>query len=1469
MSQAQPQKVLEKCLRAVWLRARRKHDFAALLAILSWGIPLFLAGMAIDRLADLPTAGRIVVLAILLAVSFFKAWQSGWRFLRPFNATHTALVAEKRLGGLDSLLVSAVQLASTKTASGASAGLLEVTRSKAESMAMGIQPSRVVDFASLAKPLRVAMAFAAVAGVFAAVNGPLLTAGFLRIFNPWSNTAYPTKTRLDLGVGELVVKEGALARIGARVSGVVPDEAMLFLRTGKGKPHKMVLPVGGGRCEYTIASASRDFSYRIKAGDARSQWQHVRVIPAPRILDVQLGLEYPGYIGREPEEAEALTLTVPQDTKLQWRLTLDRPLRSAVLNRDGKDPMPLQLGNDGLEVVLEDVGDASRGYRFTWVEKGHGFEFVSPRYYLQVASDQAPRVELVSPEKNLVAMLGRPLEITARIQDDHGVGEAAVVYRVNQREETAVGFKFPGGEGAQPVAWDYRGTLPDLKIGDTLSFVLEARDRYPGENGPHVVRSETRRITFLSKEDYLAQVQKKRDLLLSRVQAAYRQQRAAFESVASLDPKTEGYLQACQVEAIRQELVKEQLRAIAQNLQDLLDDLAANQVSDAPEGESLEKIRGALVKIANTHLADAANRLRHQSGVASGDTNEAPDPSSAASAVNAAARDLGSLVLLRSIDSAQEVFARETRMLAMVQASLRLRTEIREGTDGSLYMEQVEVAQWTERLIAELQNGTSYGKRPLAVLRLLRSLKDLQDSKVADRMKEAAKLTQQRYTEHHARIQAELVTILLDAGFSVRLSGAYPMLLKTRDQLRSIAKSQELFRERCLEMTDQEANERSLSVAADQRLLRKPLLTMPLQSVPAPRVQIFDETLPAPPPVLDLLLEADKAMGKAATLLKVGQKEDAVESQHDARQALESLAGLLDQSSVELGLQTLGLGTLVAASGERLSRIEEYEAQVVALLEKTDIAASEGQKVDGLVGPQLLLAEELAAFNQDLVKRNQSEPDQDIPPLLGRMERVERALREAATALEANKADDAVARQEQAADILAEAFGVVTNQNEQLGLLQSLLMFQRSVGFANGYMADIVAQQKDLARATKALESDEVSPVLNHLGNLRRCLDDVAPLLDLVASRVDAGSPLAFAKADLEDAVSSLKAGDKLDSLDAQEVAAESLGEVQKLVKAVRAQAGYVSEIVEFLHKSASGLSILEYQQAALASEAGATKPDALGVLVVRQREMAEKAGELGKQLEEVTGMPDFGEPSKAMEEALAALGSKDAGAASEQMELAVGLIVENAESIFAVVRMLHGLPDIDIQLHPESDAVQRLVDVLEVATDHKMLFRQANGAGETKALASQESELAARCEELAKAGETHKLLNAATTQLQEASKALESGDQDAAKGSQKAALRSLRHFIIEQALVLETAKPPSVSSEGDETDAGEGSDSESAFAAGFIADFVSGEAPKDKRSGWNVRGDRDRAALNQNFARELPLEYRGLLKNYYERVAE
>ena len=77
--------------------------------MLRWCIPLFLIAMAIDWFLDLPKEGRFVVMGVVVLVSLYKAWKCGWRRLRFFNAERTALEVEKKHGGLESLLVSAVQ----------------------------------------------------------------------------------------------------------------------------------------------------------------------------------------------------------------------------------------------------------------------------------------------------------------------------------------------------------------------------------------------------------------------------------------------------------------------------------------------------------------------------------------------------------------------------------------------------------------------------------------------------------------------------------------------------------------------------------------------------------------------------------------------------------------------------------------------------------------------------------------------------------------------------------------------------------------------------------------------------------------------------------------------------------------------------------------------------------------------------------------------------------------------------------------------------------------------------------------------------------------------------------------------------------------------------------------------------------------------------------------------------------------
>ena len=283
----------------------------------------------------------------------------------------------------------------------------------------------------------------------------------------------------------------------------------------------------------------------------------------------------------------------------------------------------LDISADGRSVTMQQVAAGSRSYSFGWVDKEHGFTFSSPRHYLQVAPDRAPSVDLTSPAGNLFATLQRKLDFAFRGRDDHGIGETVFAYRVNKTSEVKVPIlqATPSDGSEQQIDWDYHEALPNLAVGDTLSFAVELADRYPGADGPHRARSDSRRVQFLSREDYLAQIEKQKRRLLTRIRTIYREERGVHDLVRRLDPSDEVFVQTCQLEAVRQGLIRERLGAIRNRINALVDDLAANKVAEEAESAAMVKLGTDLQTIADAHVGRAASLLRELATVTDGGGN--------------------------------------------------------------------------------------------------------------------------------------------------------------------------------------------------------------------------------------------------------------------------------------------------------------------------------------------------------------------------------------------------------------------------------------------------------------------------------------------------------------------------------------------------------------------------------------------------------------------------------------------------------------------------------------------------------------------------------------------------------------------------------------------------------------------------------------------------------------------------------
>jgi hypothetical protein len=1450
---------------AVWRRTQRNHLANGFLVFFRWGVPLFLAAMTFDWLVDLPPVGRLALLLIIIALPTRRAWKSGWSKLKKYDAGQTAMAIEEKEGGLESLLATAVEFEKNGPTPGTSASLWEATCQNAEEAAGGLDPVRIASFRNLARPAGAALALALLMIVFALINGRFLGAGLTRIFNPWALAAYPTNTLIEAGQGNLVVKQGERATLEIAISGVVPETATLLLQTGEGEPRELELVIIDGKCQYPLASASRDFRYRIKAGDAKSDWFDVDVIPAPRISSVKVNLEFPDYLDRQKETREALTLAVPESTKIHWELSLDQPVRSAVLHRDDQDPMPLEVLDGGTRLIIDEKVEASRGYSFSWIEKAHDFEFTSPRYFLQVSADQAPQVEISSPESNLSALLGRKLDLAVRVRDDHGIGSTKILYRVNLRPAKTVELNTPlkNGEGEQQLAWDYREALPDLKVGDTVSFIVEVADRYPGPDGPHLARSETRRLNFLSRDEYLAQVKRKQDRLLTRVRNVYRQERAAHELVRDLDSAGREFRQTCQLEAIRQEMLREQLKETAREVQNLLDDLAANNVTEAVEKDALLRVKSGIVEIAEKRIARAADFLRQQAGQSEGKIRPAIEM------VNLAARELAQLVLLRGIDSAREVFARETHMFAREQAELRLLTIQNNGdpTPERLAARHQELARWTGELMASLRKGMRYQKRPISVLQLTRRIDDLATGSCLDQLSSVGPLITEGKPQKAATIQSNIIKSFLQAEFSMRSGAEYAAILDFRKTLSRVRQEHEALQASCQAMKPEDFKKHCETLAAEQEALRNAFVPALLPPVPTPRARLFDTTLPAPPPVDSLRLAAEEALSDAFTQLKKGSQQAALSQQIEATQNLAKLDLFLKEATVELGLRTSGLTSLVSNANERVALIEDFEARQISLLEKTEEAALDEVDSAPLAEPQSFLLEEVTMLINELTRVG--EKNKEVLPLIAQLQQLSKPLKQATERLKSNNGEEALDHQEQAADLLALLLEVAQAQVSRLTILQDLYQFQRAVGNASGWMKDIVAEQNELIAITRKEDKESTAALIARINNLRQCLVEIAPVLDLVAGRLDAGTPLLFAGTDLEDAVLGIEDGDFLDAEDAQTVASESLAKVQGLVSAVESQTGYTAEIVEFIHRAQAEATLTSFRQSEIRKKLALGEGEIPEGLVDRQEALMKRTMTLADSLNRATGMPPDSLPSGQMERAVASLKSGQPDEASDLMGLAEEALTSHAEELFLIITMLQGLPAIEITNASDPELVL-LVDVLAIASDQRNLSRitEATAAAELDGLVkSQETIMAASARTLK--GETpDERLARIQRNLSLALPEIANKAKSRARQYQDLADDLLRHYVIGQALALETAKAlpaPSdepVLSENETDDLYEST-------ANFVSDFVSGEAPKNKRTEWEVLGNRNRAALNQNFARELPLEYRALLKNYYERIAK
>jgi len=606
-----------------------------------------------------------------------------------------------------------------------------------------------------------------------------------------------------------------------------------------------------------------------------------------------------------------------------------------------------------------------------------------------------------------------------------------------------------------------------------------------------------------------------------------------------------------------------------------------------------------------------------------------------------------------------------------------------------------------------------------------------------------------------------------------------------------------------------------------QAALRRNLQLLLMPAIPAPRARLFDTGLPGPPPVHELLAAAESALQNTGELPQ-------------AEKSFRALAAIVQKRFEEM-TEVNRIADLVDLYGATATKLGQLQERQLSLREKTDDAAADKSDSTYLGDLQQKLLEDFTGVATELTEKSvELAPRQEIAVLLKNgSDNVVRAMTDAGAALRANNPQGAVTNQQAAVAAMKGIVSLLTNDVIRVSALGKVIRDAGTAFAPVPYVTEIESEQRDLIAATRKAQPAEFAALVTPQKNLVQAVNAVLSVLDPLAHKVQSGTGMMFAKTDMESAAAALAAKDVNEAIDAQTAVADSMHDLQSRLQAVTPQYTYILEITEFVHDILPEAASLRAAQGKLRGKSAATPGE--------QRALESRAKKFGDFLYKATGQERFQSAAKFMGEAAGRLEAGDQAAAAPLMQQAEEALSAATTELQNLIKLLS--ITLDPSAYGPTPEYTLLQDVLAVAGQLRELGLQTpTDATELRAFEKRFDDFIQRSQSHPKLVKAKQYLTAA--RLQQAGE-------------------PLRHFIIEYITKYVRVPPPPASSDApaDPVEVVEGDISI------FMPGAVSGKMPKTSRVEWEVLGRRERAALNENFARELPLEYRAILKDYYERL--
>ncbi|MEM6277888.1 MAG: hypothetical protein AAF733_00315, partial [Verrucomicrobiota bacterium] len=308
-------------------------------------------------------------------------------------------------------------------------------------------------------------------------------AGNIAQLDPGNPMAIP-EVRPDVAVsilpGDVEIEKGSRLVVEANFQNRAPATAMLVVTDADGE-RRIPMEVGLDDSVFSalLPKVVLDGTYEVRYESESSDEYSIDVFEFPILVQSDALITPPAYLNREPEEKlDTQKITVMEDSRVDWKVRVNKPLAAAELF--GEDQVSIPLSPDPDDPTLYTATHTpleSQKYRLHLVDEDDRSNKRPPWFTVNVKRNEPPELKLTFPGRDFEVSAVQELPIEGEAWDDVQIERIGFAYQLGEEEtEIVLTDSKMAGEKTHPLSTFIDVEALGAEPKDLITYYLWAED---------------------------------------------------------------------------------------------------------------------------------------------------------------------------------------------------------------------------------------------------------------------------------------------------------------------------------------------------------------------------------------------------------------------------------------------------------------------------------------------------------------------------------------------------------------------------------------------------------------------------------------------------------------------------------------------------------------------------------------------------------------------------------------------------------------------------------------------------------------------------------------------------------------------------------------------------------------------------------------------------------------------------------